>query len=118
MPTPPPLSDEQRRAALAKAAEARRVRAELKASLQDGSIGLADVFARAEEDEVVASTKILTVLESLPHIGKVRSRRTLAELKISERQRVRGVGRNQRARLLEVFGDGGESRRSGHGGRS
>jgi len=55
---------------------------------------------------VVASTKILTVLESLPHIGKVRSRRTLAELKISERQRVRGVGRNQRARLLEVFGGG------------
>ncbi len=47
MPTPPPLSDEQRRAALEKAAEARRVRAELKADLQSGAIGLEDVFTRA-----------------------------------------------------------------------
>lgn len=107
MPTPPPLSDEQRRAALEKAAEARRVRAELKAELQRGAIDLAGVFRRAGSDEFVASTRILTVLESLPHIGKVRSRRTLAAVGISERQRVRGVGPRQRERLLELFG--GES---------
>ncbi|HYF44881.1 MAG TPA: integration host factor, actinobacterial type [Acidimicrobiales bacterium] len=103
MPTPPPLSDEQRRAALEKAAEARRVRAQLKADLQAGSLTLAEVFARADEDKVVADTKILTVLESLPNIGKVRSRRTLQELQISERQRVRGVGANQRDKLVERF---------------
>jgi len=103
VPTPPPLSDEQRRAALEKAAEARRVRAQLKADLQAGSLTLAEVFARADEDKVVADTKILTVLESLPNIGKVRSRRTLQELQISERQRVRGVGANQRDKLVERF---------------
>lgn len=103
MPTPPPLSDEQRRAALEKAAEARRVRAELKADLRAGTLTLTDVFARAEEEKVVADTKILAVLESLPNIGKVRSRRTLAELRISERQRVRGVGENQREKLVERF---------------
>jgi len=102
-PTPPPLSDEQRRAALEKAAEARRVRAQLKADLQSGTVTLADVFARADEDKVVADTKILTVLESLPNIGKVRSRRTLEELGISERQRVRGVGGNQRQKLVDRF---------------
>src|SRR5215213_293572 len=107
MPTPPPLSDEQRRAALEKAAEARRVRAQLKADLQAGSVLLEDVFARAADDKVVADTKILTVLESLPNIGKVRSRRTLAEIGISERQRVRGVGENQREKLVRRFeGDG------------
>jgi hypothetical protein len=107
MPTPPPLSDEQRRAALEKAAEARRVRAQLKADLQAGAVRLTDVFDRAGDDKVVADTKILTVLESLPHIGKVRSRRTLAEIGISERQRVRGVGVRQRDELVERFeGDG------------
>jgi hypothetical protein len=103
VPTPPPLSDEQRRAALEKAAEARRVRAELKAGLQRGEVELRDVFERADHDEVVANTKILVVLESLPHIGKVRSRRTLAEIGVSERQRVRGVGPRQRERLVEHF---------------
>ena len=49
MPTPPPLSDEQRRAALEKAAEARRVRAELKADLQAGTVSLQEVFARSAE---------------------------------------------------------------------
>jgi hypothetical protein len=103
MPTPPPLSDEQRRAALEKAAEARRVRARLKADLQAGALGLDDVFTRAGAEKIVADTKILTVLESLPNIGKVRSRRTMADIGISERQRVRGVGEHQRAALIERF---------------
>jgi hypothetical protein len=103
VPTPPPLSDEQRRAALEKAAEARRVRAQLKLDLQAGTITLTDVFARAEDEKVVADTTILVILESLPNIGKVRSRRTLEELQISDRQRVRGVGENQREKLVERF---------------
>jgi len=105
MPTPPPISDEQRRAALEKAAEARRVRAELKSDLRAGTIGLEDVFTRAAEEPFVASTKILAVLESLPNIGKVRSRRTMADIGISERQRVRGVGHQQREALIERFAE-------------
>jgi len=105
MPTPPPLSDEQRRAALEKAAEARRIRAELKADLAAGTLSLADVFARAADEKVVADTKILVVLESLPNIGKVRSRRTMADIGISERQRVRGVGQHQREALVERFAE-------------
>ena len=105
MPTPPPLSDEQRRAAVVKAAEARRVRAQLKADLQAGAISLDDVFARAAEEKIVADTKILVVLESLPNIGQVRSRRTMAAIGISERQRVRGVGQHQREALKERFAE-------------
>ena len=105
MPTPPPLSDEQRRAALEKAAEARRVRAALKADLQAGRLSLEDVFAPSADDKVVADTKLLAVLEALPNIGKVRSRRTMAAIGISERQRVRGVGPNQRQALIERFAE-------------
>ncbi len=102
---PPERSAEERRAALEKAAEARRVRAELKADLREGRLDLAAVFARAETEKIVADTKLLTVLESLPNIGKVRSRRTLAEIGISERQRLRGTGPHQRRALLERFAE-------------
>ena len=47
----PSMTDEQREAALAKAAAARRERAEIKALLKTGSITLAEVFERAETDE-------------------------------------------------------------------
>ena len=105
MATPPPLTDDARRAALAKAAEARRVRANLKQALKAGELGLADVLARAESDEVVAMTKILTILEALPGVGKVKSRRTMASIGISESRRVQGLGAMQRRALLTAFGD-------------
>ena len=103
MATPPPLTDDARRAALAKAAK-RRVRANLKQALKAGELGLADVLARAESDEVVAMTKILTILEALPGVGKVKSRRTMASIGISESRRVQGLGAKQRRALLTAFG--------------
>ena len=48
MPQPPALTPEQRQQALAKAAEARRARAELKEKLKMGSITLSELLARAE----------------------------------------------------------------------
>ena len=105
MATPPPLTDDARRAALAKAAEVRRVRADLKQALKAGELGLADVLVRADSDDVVAMTKILTILESLPGVGKVKSRRTMASIGISESRRVQGLGVKQRHALLTAFGD-------------
>ena len=99
--TPPARSDEERRAALRKAAHARTVRAELKADVAAGTVDLAGVFRRADEDDVVANIKVLTLIEAIPNIGKVRSRRLLGELGISQSRRLRGVGARQRERLLE-----------------
>jgi hypothetical protein len=104
MPQPPQLSPEQRQAALAKAAEARRARAELKERLKLGSITLAELLDRADDDEIVAKMKILAVIESLPGVGKVKARRTMEEIGISETRRVRGVGEQQRRALLDAFG--------------
>jgi hypothetical protein len=102
MPKPPPLTDDDRQAALAKAAEARRQRAALKEELKEGKLSLADVFDQAESDPVVAGTKILVILESLPGNGKVKSRRDLESCGIAESRRVRGVGHSQRERLLAL----------------
>lgn len=105
MSTPPQLSPEQRQAALAKAAEARRARAELKERLKLGSISLSEVLDQAATDELVGKTKVLAVLESLPGVGKVRARRTMDEIGIAEGRRLRGLGENQREKLLAAFSE-------------
>ena len=104
MATPPPLSAEAREAALAKAAEARRVRAELKQHLKAGEIRLADVLELAASNELVAKT-VLTILESLPAVGKVKSR-TMERIGITGSRRIQGLGENQRRELLAAFGGG------------
>ncbi len=103
MPLPPQLTDEQRRAALAKAAEARRARAELKEKLKMGSLTLTELLDSAEGDDIVGKMKVIAVLESLPGVGKVKARRTMEEIGISESRRVRGLGDQQRAALLKAF---------------
>lgn len=102
MALPPELSDDQRKAALEKAGEARRVRADLKEQLKQGTIGFADVITMAEGDEIVAKTKVLTILESLPGLGKVKARRLMESIGISESRRVRGLGEQQRRGLLDA----------------
>jgi len=103
MPLPPSLSPEQRQAALDKAAAARRERAELKEKLKMGSINLKELLQLADSQEVVAKMKVLSVLESLPGVGKVKARRTMEEVGISETRRVRGLGDQQRSKLLDAF---------------
>lgn len=109
MPTPPPQTPESRAAALEKAAASRRVRAEAKEKLKIGSLTLEELFAQAdgtdEAGEMLAKIKVVAVLEALPGVGKVRARKLMEELEISETRRVRGLGSNQRAALLERFKD-------------
>lgn len=103
MPLPPALSPGERQAALAKAAAARRQRAELKEKLKMGSTTLKELLDQADRDEVVGKMKVVTVLESLPGVGKVRARRMMVQVGISEARRVRGLGAQQRESLLKAF---------------
>src|ERR687891_2117720 len=103
MPLPPSLTPEQRQAALEKAAAARRQRAEVKEKLKMGSLTLRELFEQGDRDDTLAKLKVVSVLESLPGVGKVRARRLMEELDISESRRLRGLGRNQRDALLARF---------------
>jgi hypothetical protein len=104
MATPPSLSPEQRAAALQKAAEARTARAELKERLKMGQLSLADALASADSDDVVGKLKVVTLLESLPRVGKVKARKVMEDVGIAENRRVRGLGAQQRQALLEQLG--------------
>jgi hypothetical protein len=98
----PTLTEEQRKDALAKAAEARRRRAELKAQLKSEKMSLRDVLAR-QGDDTVGKMKVSSVLESLPGVGKVRARKIMERLDISSSRRVRGLGAKQKDALLTEF---------------
>ncbi len=69
-----------------------------------GSITFREMLDEAETNELIARTKVLAVLESLPGVGKVKARRTMDEVGIASNRRVRGLGQTQRAKLLAVFG--------------
>jgi len=100
MPQPPALTPEQRQAALDKAAKVRRERAEVKEKLKMGSITLSELLDQADKDETVGKMKVLSVLESLPGLGKVKARRLMETVGISESRRLQGLGVNQREALL------------------
>jgi hypothetical protein len=102
MPLPPRLTDEQRRQALVKAAEVRRRRAELKDQLKSGRMALKDLLVAADND-VVGKMKVSSVLESLPGVGRVRARKLMEKLDISESRRMRGLGAKQKENLLNEF---------------
>ncbi|WP_439681653.1 integration host factor, actinobacterial type [Embleya sp. MST-111070] len=99
--TVPKIGLEERRAALAKAAAVRRERAEVKEGLKQGRLSLSEVLAT--DTLAVRKMPVRALLESLPDIGKVRADKLLAELEISTRRRVRGLGAQQRERLLDRF---------------
>ncbi len=92
MPQPPSLTPEQRHAALEKAARARRERAEIKDHLKSGRVTLRELLVKAESDEIVGKMKVLAVLEALPGTGKVKARRLMEHVGISETRRLQGLG--------------------------
>lgn len=103
----PPLTPEQRAAALEKAAAVRRERAEVKNRLKHSGASLTGVLKEGHTNEVIGKMKVVAVLESMPGVGKVRARRLMEQLGISETRRVRGLGANQLAALEREFGAGG-----------
>lgn len=100
----PPLTPEQRAAALEKAAAARRRRAQTKNELKCAKTRLSEVVSQAAEDDALAKMRVSELLEALPGVGKVRARTIMSDIGISESRRVRGLGANQLTALVERFG--------------
>lgn len=100
----PTLTEEQRRQALEKAAEARRARAELKQKLKAGTMTLKQILD-TQNDETIGKMKVSAVLEAMPGVGKVRAKKLMEKLEIAPTRRIRGLGDKQRAALLEEFNE-------------
>ncbi len=101
----PPLTPEQRQAALVKAAAARRERAEVKNRLKHAGGSLSEVLHDGQKDDVLGKMKVLDLLQSMPGVGKVRARQLMERIGIAGTRRVRGLGTNQIAALEREFSD-------------
>ncbi len=99
----PQLTEEQRAAALEKAAAARRARAELKDRLKRGGTTLSEVLTQSDSDEVLGKMKVSALLEAMPGVGKVRAASLMERLEIAPSRRLRGLGERQRKALLAEF---------------
>ncbi|KRA32695.1 MULTISPECIES: integration host factor, actinobacterial type [unclassified Nocardioides] len=102
----PPLTPEQRQAALAKAAAARRERAEVKNRLKNSGGSISEVLAQGQVNDVVGKMKVIDLLQAVPGLGKVRARQVMERLGIAESRRVRGLGTKQIAALEREFAPG------------
>ncbi len=96
----PKLSDAERKAALKKAIEVRRLRAALKADIKKGKVKLADVLKKAH-DPVIAKMKASSLLSSLPGVGKARAQKLMDKIGIDPSRRVQGLGSKQVEGLLK-----------------
>ena len=99
----PPLTPEQRKAALEKAAASRRERAEVKNRLKNSGASIVDVLREGQVNEVVGKMRVVDLLQSMPGLGKVRARQVMERLGIAESRRVRGLGAKQVAALEAEF---------------
>ena len=102
----PPLTPEQRQAALEKAAAARKARAELKDRLKHSEISLSELLDSGEDNDALGKMKVSALLEAMPGVGKIRAAQIMAKLEISPSRRVRGLGAKQRSALEAEFAGG------------
>ena len=78
----------------------------VKNRLKHSGASLIEVRKEGREDDVVGKMKVSAVLEAIPGVGKVRARKIMEEIGISESRRVRGLGAQQLAALEREFGGG------------
>ncbi|MBG6054251.1 guanylate kinase [Salinibacterium sp. CAN_S4] len=104
--TPRPAPPEVDRAAAGRAAiAARRARAAVKqsiASKEKTALAVAQ-SAWADPDSPEATLRVTELLTSVPTLGPARVGRVMAELEISDKKRVGGLGIRQRSRLRDYL---------------
>jgi hypothetical protein len=99
----PKLSMEEKKKALKKAQEVRSQRAKIRQNLKCGKTTVRELLS-AVNDDVIAKMRVVYLLESLPRIGKVKTKKIMSDIGIDETRRIQGLGNRQKQALIERFG--------------
>lgn len=97
----PTLTDEERKAALDKALEARKKRSLALKELKQGKVTLEDLLET--QDDCLRRIKIYDLLRVYKGIGNTKARKIMKELHIAETRRIAGLGKHQHAVLLDFL---------------
>lgn len=100
----PTLTPEQRAEALARAIELRTRRAEVKEQIKAGQVSVETALTIAQTDVIVGGIRVVTFLESLPGVGKIKAAALMESIGIAPTRRLRGLGQHQRSALIAHFG--------------
>ncbi len=100
------MTSAERSAAFESVAHTRAARSTFEEAVERGELDLEGIFARGDMDPVIGTMKILPLLEALPEVGKVSSRRALEAAGIAESARVGAVDGGRRSRLAEALAAG------------
>lgn len=90
-----------------RASEVREKRKRLKAEIESGAVLLSEVLEIARSDESVADTKLLSLMDCVPLLGKVRGRKLLEELRWAESVKLGELTSEQLRTLLDRLADHG-----------
>lgn len=100
----PKLTAEEKLKALKKAQEMRSRRAHIRKELKCGQTNIRALLEEVSND-AVAKMRVAYLIESLPRIGKIRTRKIMSDIGIDETRRVQGLGSKQKQALLERLGN-------------
>ena len=103
MGAPPILTAEERAAALFKASQSRKRRADIKSKIKSGEFSIDTVLEIAANEDAVAKMRVRELLEALSGVGKVRASALMERLNISPTRRIAGLGRHQIKELRNEF---------------
>lgn len=100
------MTDESRKAALAKGLEVRRARALIKSRMKAGEISPHEVLCGAfETDRAAQGITLAQFVGACPGIGKKGAQRIVADLGIAPTRRLRSLGPVQRERLGDLLAE-------------
>ena len=103
-----PANERERSIALASAlASASNLRTEMSRVLVEistGSLSLHQVLDKSINDEATSRLYVVKALESIPVVGKVKARRVMTELGITQKRRVESLSTQECDALIKVLG--------------
>ena len=87
-------------------ASAYSLRCEMSQVLLDiasGKLNLSDVLIKNADHEATKRLYLVKALEAFQHIGKVKARRLMDDLEITEKRRIESLSNSERRALLDKF---------------
>ncbi|MGI6591325.1 MAG: integration host factor, actinobacterial type [Eggerthellaceae bacterium] len=98
----PQMTEEQRAAALQKAAETRARRAKIKEDIKAGKTTAKKVLAKTD-DTAIGKMRTKQFIAAFPGYGKAKTEALMTELGIDESRRLAGLGSRQKEALIAAL---------------
>jgi len=72
-------------------------------NVASGKLNLSDVLIKNADHEATKRLYVVKALEAIQSVGKVKARRLMADLEITEKRRIESLSNSERRALLEKF---------------